>query len=185
MAETVDEDLRILDAKIKQVKLEYDQYFLGTRPREPSQLRAEIQKQVTILTQTPFQNTALRFRFNSLCSRFQVFKRQWDETLRKIEQGTYQRQVFRANLHERERGLAPPPSARKGGAGQQEGLFEAYKEAAQACGQNVAGLTPQKLQAVVAKQEKAIRERYGVDQVKFRVVVQEGRVKLKAAPVRS
>ena len=30
-----DEDLRELDRKVKQLRLDYERYFLGTRPREP------------------------------------------------------------------------------------------------------------------------------------------------------
>ena len=38
------------------------------------------------------QNTALRFKFGSICSRYQAFKRQWNEVLRQIEAGTYARE---------------------------------------------------------------------------------------------
>ena len=36
--------------------------------------------------------------FTSICSRYQAFRRQWDETLRKIEAGTYERHRFKAKL---------------------------------------------------------------------------------------
>ena len=82
--DNLEEDLRILDKKLGQLRLDYEQYFLGARPREPHLLRQEIQKQVNILAQTPMLNTALRFRFNSICSRFMAFRRQWDAILRQI-----------------------------------------------------------------------------------------------------
>ena len=81
----IDEELRLLDHRLKQLKLDYEQYFLGSRPREPVQLRSELQKVVTILLNTSIQNTAQRFKFNSINSRFQTFKRQWNETQRQIE----------------------------------------------------------------------------------------------------
>ncbi len=31
----IEDDLKVLDRKLSQLKREYDQYFLGTRPREP------------------------------------------------------------------------------------------------------------------------------------------------------
>ena len=73
---SIDEDLQILDAKLNQLKLAYDQYFLGARPREPVLLHREVQKQILIYTNTSIQNTAARFKFNSICSRFHAFKRQ-------------------------------------------------------------------------------------------------------------
>jgi hypothetical protein len=184
------EELQILDARVKQLKLDYEQYFLGSRPREPQQLRAEVQKLIVQYSSTPIQNTALRFRFNSIHSRFQSFKRQWDSTLRQIENGTYRRHLFKADMRERARVASaeggPGAASARGGQGAAagqgpEGLFESYREAARTCGQDVSGLTPDKLERVISRQREAVKQKLGCDEVDFRVVVQEGRVKLKAS----
>lgn len=181
-SETLDEELKIMDAKLKRLKLDYEQYFCGVRPREPQQARTEIQKQITMLSQKAIQNTALRFRFNSMNSRFQSFKRQWDTTLREIDNGTYKRHLFKADLHERERDLVSggpakrPLPADSGGT-----LFDSYRDTAMACGQNISALTPEKFQRVIEKQESALRKKLGCDAVDFRVVVEDGKVKLKAS----
>jgi len=182
----IDEELKILEVKIKQLKMEYEHYFLGSRPSEPGYLRAEVQKAMLRLSSTPIQNTAARFQFNTLNQRFQTFKRQWDTITRQIDAGTYKRHVFKANLHEKERGLADEGqggSRKAGSARPQSGkeLFETYRDAAMACGQNVKGLTPEKLQSVVSKQEAALKKKLGCDKVNFRVVVESGKVKLKAS----
>jgi hypothetical protein len=185
---TLEEDLQLLGIKVKQLKLDYEQYFSGSRPREPAQLRSEIQKAIIMYSSTPIKNTALRFKFTSINSRFQAFKRQWDVTLRRIAEGTYERHVFKANLHERERGKkSEPPLAASGKSRSAEGpdLFEAYREATRSCGQNVSNLTPEKLQSVIRRQEAQLKERLGCKKVKFRVEVQDGKVKLKASAVRS
>lgn len=181
-----DEELTILENKVKALKMEYEQYFAGSRPREPAIPRAEIQKTIVRQLSTPIQNTAQRFRFNSINQRFQTYKRQWDTILRQIDQGTYKRHVFKADLHDRERGIVPssPTKGRKAGdAGTDtpQALFETYRDAALACGQNVKGLTPERLQAVVKKQEAAVRTKLGCERVNFRVVVEGGKVKLKAS----
>jgi len=185
---TVEEELQVLETKVKQLKLDYEQYFAGARPREPSMLRGEVQKIIIRYANTPIQNTAQRFRFNSINSRFQAFKRQWDAILRQIDAGTYKRHLFKADLHDRERGRAPAlgPAGRGGAApsgpaASGSDLFSAYKDAAMACGQNVKGLTQDKLDAVVRKQEAAIRKKLGCQKVDFRVVVESGKVKLKAS----
>jgi len=180
---TIEEELQVLETKVKQLKLDYEQYFAGVRPREPAQLRADVQKQIIRHSNTPIQNTAQRFRFNSINSRFQAFKRQWDNILRQIESGTYKRHVFKANLHDRARKSGAAPAGRPAGAaaGGSGSLFDAYCEAARSCGQNVQGLTPQKLEAVVRKQEDALRKKLGCEKVDFRVVVEAGKVKLKAS----
>jgi len=180
---SLEEDLQVLEVKLKQLKLDYEQYFNGSRPREPAQARAEIRKQILEYANTPIKNTALRFKFNTIHSRFQAFKRQWDNILRQIENGTYERHVFKANLKQRKPTAPPPPQARGAGAHANGGpdLFAAYKEAAAACGQNVSGLTREKLDAAIRKQEAEVKRKLGVDRVNFKVVVENGKVKLKAS----
>lgn len=179
----IEEDLRALDAKIKQCKTEYEQYFLGSRPREPSMTKGEVQKMLALYAQSPIPNTGHRFKFNNLRARYFSFRRHWDETIRKIEQGTYERHVFKARLHESK---PEPPAARPapsaGGAGS---IYDAYVSARQACGQDTGSLTPQKLTALLKKQEQAIRSKLGCAGVSFKVVVEEGKAKLKATPKKS
>jgi hypothetical protein len=179
-AQSVEEDLKVLGAKLNQLKREYDQYFLGTRPREPVLLAGEVRKIIAMLTNGTFQNTALKFKFSSICSRYQAFNRQWQDTLRKIEAGTYERHRFKADLHGPKR--APPePSGESAGADSPD-VYAAYVEARQACGQDVKNLSPAKLEAVLRKQEEALRTRYGSDaDIRFRVVVEDGKAKLKAS----
>jgi hypothetical protein len=184
IGEDVEADLDILDVKIKQLKNEYQQYFAGNRPREPQLLRSEIQKMMAYYANVPVRNTAHRFRLNSLRARFLAFRRHWDTTVRKIEEGSYKQHLFKARLHSREREEAPKPPARSKDAGAGGDLFRDYVEARESCGQGSAGVTRQKLRDLISKQEEAIRARYGCEEVRFRVVVQNGRAKLKASPVR-
>ena len=191
---TTDEEVKVLEVRLTQLKLEYEKYFLGTRPTEPAQQRSELQKTVLKLSNMRITNTAQRFKFNSLNGRYQAFKRQWDNILRQIEAGTYKRHVFKADLHDRERALGSPSSdcaakgqsdgAAKGqsrGADDRGALFETYRDAMVANGQTTKGLTADKLRKAIAKQEAAIKQKFGCDKVDFKVVVTDGKVKLKAA----
>jgi hypothetical protein len=210
-AVTPDEELKLLEIKLNQLKLDYEKYFIGTRPTEPAQLRSEIQKTIIKWSNTRITNSALRFKFNSMNGRYQAFKRQWDGVLRQIEAGTYKRHIFKANLHERERGLAEEapelgahstaaaPAGKAGAlAGNTAGanskaapaaargsraddLFEAYRAAMKSAGQDTSGLSRAKLEAAIAKQEAAVKKQLGCAKVDFKVVVQDGKVKLKAA----
>ena len=82
------DDLELLDIRLKQLKLEYEQYFLGTRKYPPRLLVNEVQRIVGFYANFSIRNTGLRFRFNSLRARHSAFKRHWESTLRKIEAGT-------------------------------------------------------------------------------------------------
>lgn len=191
--ETIAEDLVVLDNKIKQLKFEYEQYFMGGRPREPVLLRGDVQKIVTRYSNTGIQNTALRFKFNNLCARYFALRRHWDSVLKQIEEGTYKPHLFKAKLHERERGIdeepaAAPARATRGSADETTAggrdLFEAYCEARRQCGDDPSGLTREKLDQLVAQQRVAIQRKFGCDEVRFRVVVESGKAKLKATPVK-
>src|SRR5262249_49145929 len=154
------------------------------RPREPVLLRGDVNKIVAKYSNTGIQNTALRFKFNNLCARFFTMRRQWDEVLRKIEAGTYEKHLFKAKLPERERGSVDdgPPAPRAASPNADTGsgidLFEAYRQAKGACGEDTASLSREKLDQVIAKQREAICKKTGCDDVRFRVVVEDGKAKL-------
>jgi len=187
-----EDDLRELDRKAKQLRLDYERYFLGTRPREPVLQRMEVDKLIVVYGNTPIQNTALRFKFNSICSRYQALKRQWTETLRKIEQGTYERHRFKADLHERTRQASAQeasadsaPSATGKSGPTEPDLFSEYRDARLACGQGIQNLSPKKFEQLLEKQRAALRERYGDTEFRFRVAVEQGKAKLKASRQRA
>ena len=187
----IDDDLQMLDAKVKQLRLDYEQYFLGSRPRVPSQLRGEVQKMMAYYANVPIQNTALRFRFNNLRARYFSFRRHWDETVRKIEEGSYERNVFKANLHERERaerrggakaaagGAAAPPPAAPDPAG------SSASTSPRASAAGLPGASPPSSSSAssAARRPRSARST-GCQSVRFRVVVEDGKAKLKATPVR-
>jgi hypothetical protein len=183
----INEDLVLLDVRIKQLRTEYEQYFLGSRKREPQLLRGDVNKMVMHYANVPIQNTGYRFKFNNLRARYFAFKRYWDMTCRKIEEGRYERHLFKAKLHDGKEGAAPTGPkgvlASEANAGGDD-LFEDFRAARLACGLDAKNVTREKLDSMLARQEAAIRERTGCDQVRFRVVVQDGKPKLKATPVR-
>jgi hypothetical protein len=182
----IEEDLILLDARMKMLRNEYEQYFLGSRKREPQLHRGEVQKIISYYANVPIRNTGHRFKFNNLRARYFAFRRHWDYTQRKIEDGTYDRHRFQAELHERERGIAgsereerAAPAA--GERGDLDQLYSAWIEARKATGQPTAGLTREKLAAQLEQQTATIRQRFGAADVRFRVVVEDGRAKLKAS----
>jgi hypothetical protein len=185
--EAIEEELRMLEFKLTQLKRDYDQYFLGNRPREPVQLRGEVNKAVIELTNTAIKNTASRFKFSSICSRYQAFRRQWDETLRKIEAGTYERHRFKAKLHEH----TGEPTAAAGPASEPAptttpDLYEAYVDARRSCGENVKGLTRAKLDAILDRQLATLRTKFGeAAEFRFRVQIEGGKTRLKASRVKA
>ena len=102
----IDEELDELEHSLKRLRVEYDQYFLGILKRPPEVLQGRIQKVIVKYANETLRKTHHKFRFNQLNSKFQIHRQQWGRTMRQIEAGTYKGHLFKAKLHERERGIS-------------------------------------------------------------------------------
>jgi hypothetical protein len=76
-----------LEAEIKRLEAEYNMFFAGRLPRLPWETRARVDTMVKQIDRSPMQNTAERFRFNTLQSRFSSFCDLWEKQLRAKEEG--------------------------------------------------------------------------------------------------
>src|SRR5262249_47422912 len=109
----------------------------------------------------------------------------WDETLRKIEAGTYERHRFKAKLHGQEAAEPSPAAAADSERSAAPDLFDAYIDARRQCGESVKGLTREKLDAIVARQRAALCAKFGADtEFRFRVQIEDGKTRLKASRVK-
>lgn len=178
----VDEELKELEHKLHRLKIEYEQYFLGALRREPAVLRGEVQRVITRYVNEPPRNAGQKFKLNSLCARFQAYRNMWGRILREIEAGTYKRQRFKANLHEDPPSEpAAPASESTGAASGVDRLFEALVRARRQTGEGTEGLDRSSFERLVQQQSRALRESHGADKVRFRVVIEGKRAKLKAS----
>ena len=177
----IEEDLHDLEINLNRLRVEYEQYFAGGRRREPSELRGRIQKIVTRLVNKPPRNSGHRFRFNQLNAKFQIYRQLWGRIMRQMDAGTYRPHRFKAKLHDEAaeatvdtRKLKPVAK----GAGILE-LYSAFAAARDKTGESL-DLTPDKLAKIVRQQTEALRQKHGRGKVRFRVVIENNRAKLKA-----
>jgi len=187
----VDEELDELDQSLKRLRVEYDQYFLGILKRPPEVLQGRVQKVITKYSNQNLRKTHQKFRFNQLNSKYQIHRQQWGRTMRQIENGTYKGHLFRARLHERERGIsdatpnparAPEPTARPGAI---DKLFEALVAAKRRAGDSAPAPDREKLSAIVKKQTAALKQKHPGAKVKFRVAIEGNKAKLVASVVKA
>ncbi|MEE3326903.1 MAG: MXAN_5187 C-terminal domain-containing protein [Myxococcota bacterium] len=171
------EELKCLEASFHHLKLEYERYFLGQRPSEPARERAELARGLLRPGREPIRNTASRFALNGLKDRFQTFSRKWDRTQGEIEAGTYTRHRFKARLRTARPSANPPPQRND-----EESLFQAYREANQACGHNPEGLTPARFKQALDQHRAQLSKKFGDAPIEFDVQIDDGRVRLRARP---
>jgi hypothetical protein len=186
--EDIEENLKELDQFITRLRVAYEQYFTGALKREPLDLRAKAQKIITRFMNQPPRNSGYKFRFNQLNAKYQIYRQLWGRTVRQIEAGTYRPHLYRSKKNEQSP-AATSSSARKAPAPKAasgiQGLHDALAAARRKTGERGAELSPEKLSRIVRQQTEALRKQHGKGKVRFRVVIENNRAKLKASMSKS
>ncbi len=187
-AEDIEEKLKELEQYIIRLSVGYEQYFNGALKREPLDLRAKAQKIITHFMNKPPRNSGYKFRFNQLNAKYQIYRQLWGRTVRQIEAGTYRPHLYRAKKGEQSP-AETSSSARKAPASKAtsgiQGLHNALAAARRKTGEAGAELSPEKLARIVHQQTEALRKQHGKGKVRFRVVIENNRAKLKASMSKS
>ena len=97
-----------LGHRIERVKVLYEQYFMGIEKIEPQVARKDIARSMLILQQQYIRNTGLRFRFNTMLQKWNIYTTYWNRILREIENGTYTRHVQKAARRAQSEGRSLP-----------------------------------------------------------------------------
>jgi hypothetical protein len=102
-----------LESRVDRLRALYDQYFMGIERLEPLVPKKDVERRLTVLRKEQIRNTGTRYRFQMIVQRYNTFTTYWQRISRQIEQGTYKRDVMRAQARfgvdpKRERLAAPP-----------------------------------------------------------------------------
>jgi hypothetical protein len=189
-----------LEEKLDRLRLLFEKYFLGIDKRPPMEQRAGVQRIIRYLQNKRINQTQVRFQFQTLVGRFNVFDQHWARILRKIEDGTYERDLFKAKLHQAQaRGASPegatgaeqaepPAAAAEPEYGLQEEkirrVYEDYLAARRQCGEAVEGLTLDRIRATLLREAPKIAQKNQAERVDFQVVIRDGRAILKAVSLK-
>lgn len=177
------EDVTLLDQKLNVLIIRYEQYFIGLEKREPLQLLGEVEKLVRSNTGVPINNTMYKHRFNMLVARLNTYREHWNRTLKLMENGQYSRDRFISDLHLRhknkpERRQAASPLA--SGDADLDRIVNEFREARTACNMPIDKITRELIAATIEKQKPALIAKLGTENFAFRVVIENGKPKLKA-----
>ncbi len=192
------EQIKLLEAKLSDLKAEYDKYFSGVERIEPTKLKGEVQRIVRRLSTLYVNNTAIRFRKDNVIAQYNSYNQYWNRILRQIEEGTYVRDVFKADYRDRIKSTnshtGRPPSqgggmpagkaAQPSGSGSREfeGVFENLLKTKERLGESTADIDYDVLSSNLKKQSDAIKKRYKVSRVDFAVEEKDGKAIIKALP---
>jgi hypothetical protein len=192
---TIDEELGQLERDIRQLKIEYDQYFGGGRKRPPTEIEWRIDQLVKRYAERGGElKFAQRFRFNNLSQTYAKYKDIFRKKVALKEEGKVQRHFgAAAKLIEAERlkkeaeDLAAHPqtfrmtcSAPEREADKVEQLYEAFLQAKLLAGEHTGKLSRSSFNEFVLKKTKELQKQKNCKEVEYVVETVEGQVKLKA-----
>lgn len=174
----VPEDIELFERNLKELIIKYEQYFLGLEKREPVKLLDEVDKLARRHSTATITNTMLMFRYNSLKSRLVSYKQYWNRTNRMIEEGKYSRDRFKMERHI----TAEPPVAEKRVESDVDQVFRQYVDACRTCNLPTDKLSKEMISTSLEKHRTAFQDRYQGTDVEFRVIVEDGKPKIKVRP---
>ena len=178
------DDVVKLEQQLNELIKKYEQYFIGLEKREPLQLLGEVEKTVRRYTGVPINNTMYKHRFNMLVARLSTYREHWNRILKLMEEGRYSRDRFISDLHtknSRKTGSRPVAPHAEESSPDLDRIFHEFREARKACNLPIDKITREMVAATIEKKKPQLAEKLGTDNVVFRVVVEDGKPKLKAS----
>jgi len=95
-------DLDRLERRMNEARASYELFFMGVEKGEPVATRNAVRAELRRLRETKPRNTALRFRLQQAKARFVSLENYWNRVNRERENGTYRRDVARADRRQAE-----------------------------------------------------------------------------------
>jgi hypothetical protein len=194
----IDEELAQLERDIRQLKIEYDQFFGGGRKRPPAEIEWRIEQMVKRYAERGGElKVGQRFRYNNITQTYAKYKEIFRKRTQQKEEGTVQRHfgaAAKAIQAERAKeaaatGMGAPTqstafrmvcSEPEREAEKVEQLYEAFVQAKELAGEHTGKLSRSSFNEFVRKKTKELQTEKNCRDVEYVVEVVGGQVKLKA-----
>lgn len=197
MSKTVEEDLAQFERDIRQLKIEYEQYFGGGKSRPPADIEWRIDTMIRRYSDRGVgMSFTERFRYGSLTQRYTKYREMFRKRIKQKEEGTVQRHfgaAARAIEAERARRRAKeaksaaeefpfsvswqdPEHEKK----KVEQLFQAFRDAKARVGEDTEPLTIEAFQRFVRQKTEQLKKQQDAHEVEYIVTVEGQHARLKA-----
>lgn len=178
----LDRELDLLEGRIAELRMLFEQHFADVLPLPPAKLQKEVLVMMKRLLRAPFKNSASRFRLRMLIQRYQTYATYWERVLKQKEEGTYSKDLFKADMRERAVEDAKLQSTAAGAAEKgMKQLFDSYEAAIKKQGGSTANLSFDSFKKSLVQKAKLLKEKHGMTKLRYKVVVKDGKVVVKAS----
>jgi hypothetical protein len=178
-----DEDLTDLDDGLRRLKVEYHIFFSGNRNKPPDDLRFRVEKLVKKLSECHKMSFSQRFRYNTLVTRYHVYKDLWRRMQQNHELGTDVKNIGSGSTSTRQSPTATSiriaVSDPKAEDNKVRELYDALLQLKGADSQPIQLSYPQ-FAAYISAQTRSIREKYGCSAVAFTIALEEDAIRFTA-----
>ena len=195
---TIDEELNILEAQLRRLKIEYEIFFSNPQKKPPTDIEWKVLALLRKFSDGGRMSFSQRFRYTEMAQRYAVYSDLWRKKARIREEG-YRRpqdailsvQGVREEEHQTGHkaygvhhitvdepfvvACAEPTKE----SAEVEKLFTALTEAKKRTGEQVSGSLAS-FKTFVEKKTTQIRKEHNCPKVEYSVEVQDGKVKLRA-----
>ena len=195
---TIDEDLSQLEKDIRQLKIDYEQYFGGGKKRPPSDTEWRID---TMLKRYSDRGAAMnynqRFKYSNLAQAYSKYKEMFRKRLKQKEEGTVQRHFGAAAKEiEKERASKHAAEAHSGEVThlpfaisckdpdhekkKVEQLFSAFRSAKEQARESTEKLTLETFVQFLRQKTDQLKKQKNADEIEYIVSLEGNRAQLKA-----
>lgn len=201
----LEEDLAKIEEGIFRLQKEWDRFFSGQERKAPFESKQRLDRLVRRYVGIEIRNNIERFRFQTLTAKYNTLSDLWNRRLRAIEEGRPLSSVQLKQVREAEALAGPsvpvvqPAGSRSietAGPGRAEirlstlreddqgvkDLFEQFRAARASVGESEVKF--ESFRKLIAQQRTRLLEEKDAVAVDFRIALQDGKVALKAKPVR-
>jgi hypothetical protein len=182
----IDQDLTNLEEWIRRLRVEYLIYFNGHRKKPPDDLKFRVEKVVKRLSESANMSISQRFRYNTLVTRFYVFRDLWRRTQASRDQdGGKGGAAFKpaaSGIGGREDGAEIAVSIADPVA-EEAKVRDLYEGLQSVRGKETKGfpeISYKQFSDYITIQTRSIREKSGCARVRFRVHLEENAIKFTA-----
>ena len=188
-----DEDLATIEHSIRELQIEWDKFFGGIEKRPPTEMKARLEALIRKhAAGGEARNNTHRFRYQTLAARYNTFNELWSKRLRALEEGRGPRGV-RVPPGVAPAGPAAPapppprPEHRVADPSRDQAsvraLFDQFLEARRRTGEGD-NVKFESFHKLISQQAARILQDKGAAAVDFRLETKDGKVSLKAKPVK-
>ncbi|MCB0319713.1 MAG: hypothetical protein KDD60_02235 [Bdellovibrionales bacterium] len=174
-------ELRRCEDLLNRLKTEYEQHFMGILRFPPDDLHRQMRMALRELRRSPFRNSQINYQLRAIEQRYQTYNTYWMRVQRQREEGTYFRDVFKAELREKIAHEEAEKATDKGKVKSNvKALFDTYQTALERQSGKKLNLDYEKFQKKLVQQAKLFRKQNGDAKLSFKVVMKDGKVTVQA-----